>query len=140
MKRSKYYSTTPLSELTKNEIKKVIDFSVEYCVNNLGFNNRKRKQLEIHYCDTNPYFFLEVFGEYDAVNNMMYLYGDTCNTVGKLCSTVIHEYTHFLQPVLTKYKSANDEYGYLDNPFEVEARENQNKYNRYLLREMRETL
>jgi len=134
-----YYSTTPLSELNTRQLKKVVNFSLDYCYRNLGFNRRKKNQLVVNVIPHNPYMFLEVFGEYDAANNIIWIYMDTCNTVGKLCSTLIHEYTHFLQPVLTKYKSANDKYGYTKNPFEVEARENQNKHNRYLLREMRET-
>jgi hypothetical protein len=136
MKQKKYYSTTPLSELSTSELRKVLNFSLRYCVKTFGVNGRKKKDLSVHIKSYSP----TSYGEYDPKENEIYLYSDTCRTVGRLCSTLIHEYTHFLQPVLTKYSSAHKKYGYFNNPFEVEAREVENKYNRHLLREMRETL
>ena len=49
--------------------------------------------------------------------------------------TIIHEYTHYIQMydssrLNSKYSKFNDSLGYENNPFEIEARENETKYMR----------
>ena len=99
----------------------------------MGVNNRKRKGLTYSYGEDGEGFY----GFYCPYVNHIRICINECTTVGRLTSTFIHEYTHSLQPVTTKYASANAEYGYWDNPFEVEARMMEKKLNRYLLSDLR---
>ena len=129
----KIYSNTPTDTLTKKQIKKVLSFCSQWCYENMGVNNRKRSDLTYSYgSDTDGFF-----GYYCPINNHIHVSVGECKTLGRLTSTVIHEYTHYLQPVRTKYLKSLKEHGYWDCPFEVEARTMEKKLNRYLLSEMR---
>ena len=129
----KIYSNTPTDALTKKQIKKVLSFCSQWCYENMGVNNRKRSDLTYSYgSDTDGFF-----GYYCPINNHIHVSVGECKTLGRLTSTFIHEYTHYLQPVRTKYLKSLKEHGYWDCPFEVEARTMEKKLNRYLLSEMR---
>ena len=129
----KIYSNTPTDILTKKQIKKVLSFCSQWCYENMGVNNRKRSDLTYSYgSDTDGFF-----GYYCPINNHIHVSVGECKTLGRLTSTFIHEYTHYLQPVRTKYLKSLKEHGYWDCPFEVEARTMEKKLNRYLLSEMR---
>jgi hypothetical protein len=129
----KLYSKTPTNTLTKKQIKKLLKFSAKWCYENMGVNNRKRTDLTFSYgVETNGYY-----GFYCPVHNHIRLSIAECPTVGRLTSTFIHEYTHYLQPVRSKYLKSLAEHGYWNCPFEVEARMMEKKLNRYLLSEMR---
>jgi len=99
----------------------------------MGVNNRKRSDLTYSYGVDGEGFY----GFYCPSVNHIRICINECKTVGRLTSTFIHEYTHYLQPVTTKYASANAEFGYWNNPFEVEARMMEKKLNRYLLSDLR---
>ena len=129
----KIYSNTPTDTLTKKQIKKVLSFWSQWCYETMGVNNRKRSDLTYSYgSDTDGFF-----GYYCPINNHIHVSVGECKTLGRLTSTFIHEYTHYLQPVRTKYLKSLKEHGYWDCPFEVEARTMEKKLNRYLLSEMR---
>lgn len=129
----KIYSNTPTDTLTKKQIKKALSFCSQWCYENMGVNNRKRSDLTYSYgSDTDGFF-----GYYCPINNHIHVSVGECKTLGRLTSTFIHEYTHYLQPVRTKYLKSLKEHGYWDCPFEVEARTMEKKLNRYLLSEMR---
>ena len=132
----KIYSNTPTDTLTKKQIKKVLAFCSQWCYENMGVNNRKQKDLTYSYGKDVDGFY----GFYCPIENHIHVSVGECTTVGRLTSTFIHEYTHYLQPIRSKYVSALKEHGYWDNPFEVEARMVEKKLNRYLLSEMRASL
>ena len=127
------YSNTKTSTLSKKQVKKVLRFCAKWCHENMGVNNRKRSDLTYSYGDDGEGFY----GFYCPYVNHIRICVNECKTVGRLTSTFIHEYTHYLQPVTTKYASANAEFGYWNNPFEVEARMMEKKLNRYLLSDLR---
>ena len=127
------YSKTPTGNLTKREIKKVLQFCAEWCHENMGVNNRKRSDLTYSFNNDKDGFY----GFYCPSYNHISLSLAECKTVGRLTSTFIHEYTHYLQPVLTKYVKSVEKHGYWDCPFEVEARMMEKKLNRYLLSDLR---
>lgn len=56
--------------------------------------------------------------------NQIVIYSDMCQSISSLISVVIHEYTHFLQP-MEDYNRLHHVFGYEEHPFEVEARENE---------------
>jgi len=130
------YSKTPTQDLTKKQVKKVLQFCAEWCYEHMGANNRKRTGLTYSYGKDKDGFY----GFYCPIANHIHVSTDECTTVGRLTSTFIHEYTHYLQPIRTKYASANDKHGYWNNPYEVEARMMEKKLNRYLLSDLRASL
>ena len=132
----KMYAKTPTQDLTKKQIKKVLQFCSKWCYENMGVNNRKHSDLTYSY-GKDKYGF---YGFYCPINNHIHVSIEECTNVGRLTSTFIHEYTHYLQPVRTKYASSFMKHGYWDNPFEVEARMMEKKLNRYLLSDLRASL
>jgi hypothetical protein len=102
----------------------------------MGVNNRKKIDLTYSFGNERDGFY----GFYCPTFNHIHLSVGECKTVGKLTSTFIHEYTHHLQPVITKYSSANRKFGYWNNPYEIEARMMEKKLNRYLLSDLRDKM
>jgi hypothetical protein len=127
------YAKTPTSTLSKKQVKKVLQFCANWCYENMGVNNRKRSDLTYSFGKDGDGFY----GFYCPINNHIRVSLNECKTVGRLTSTFIHEYTHYLQPVRTKYIPALVIHGYWNNPFEVEARMVEKKFNPYLLSDLR---
>ena len=123
------YANTKIETLTTKQIKKVLKVCAKWCHKNLGVNNRKKYSLSYSFGNEVE----GVYGLYNPVHNHIYLNLLNCKNVGKMCSTFIHEYTHHLQPVRTKYVKSVELHGYWDCPFEVEARNAEKKFNRSLL-------
>lgn len=132
-------SKSPLKELTLKELKHLAKFCLTYCKNTFGVNKRKRTELEVHVIDS-CFFDEKACGWYDPTDNELYIILKHCKTVGDFTSTFIHEYTHYLQPCLTKYNKLLDQHGYVNHPFEIEAYKTEKIYNRKLLFEYRKTL
>ena len=129
-----YYSSRPLTSLSKKEITRITFLVKWYCRYELGVNPRRPVPQVKAY--PNPHDG-NYYGQYDPSNNCIEIYPDECRTLGQYTSTLIHEYTHYLQPVRTKYIPALITHGYWNNPFEVEARMTEKKFNRYLLSDLR---
>lgn len=129
------YSSTPLHMFNKKELKHIIKGCKEYCVHNLGVNNRKKYKLSV-VVEENP-FEERYYGLYCPVDNQISLYYDNLKTLGDFTRVFVHEYTHYLQPCRTKYGKMLDKYGYDKHPFEIEARANEIIHNRRLLSELR---
>lgn len=117
---------TKISNLSTKKINCIVDKCLSFCKENLGVNKRKRKPLTI-IVDYNPYDEV-YFGEYYPSLNEIRIYKDEIKTVEDFCKVFIHEYTHYLQPVLTKYSKMLDDYGYESHPFEIEANLNEDIY------------
>jgi len=69
----------------------------------------------------------EVYGEYCERRNWLTINLSYCENVKDIVKTTIHEYTHFCQD-LKEYSLMTKQVGYDDNPFEVEARYNEDTY------------
>ena len=54
----------------------------------------------------------------------------------ELVSTVIHEYTHYLQ-VRRKYREYEKVKFYSQNPFEIQAKRNEERYTKTCINEIR---
>ena len=99
---------------------------IDWCEKNIGVNkkrHRPRLTLLGGIIDDMPN---TTYGEYDVDNNLISINFERNVYVRSLIKTIIHEYTHYLQPVKTKYWKLEKKYGYHDNPLEVEARFNEN--------------
>lgn len=72
--------------------------------------------------------------------NQITIYRNNINNVRDLIRVFVHEYTHSLQPIKTKYYKLLDKYGYVDHPFEIEANNNGDMYYNQLWLAYKKTL
>lgn len=102
--------------------------SLKWCQEHLGFNKKKKTSLKliirIKPIKEGKY---EVFGHYDTNNNRIYIYGLSKLTVEDIVSTVIHEYTHYLQSNKKYWEYFKTHY-YSTHPYERQAKRNELKY------------
>jgi hypothetical protein len=99
---------------------------IDWCEKNIGVNkkrDRPRLTLLGGIIDDMPN---TTYGEYDVENNLISINFERNVYVRCLIKTIIHEYTHYLQPIKSKYWKLVKKHGYHDNPLEVEARFNEN--------------
>jgi hypothetical protein len=117
------YLSTPISRLGREPTVRIANMALRWCRTNLGVNNRK-KYAPIWYvhkgCGDN------ICGEYDDSDNEVHIYWDQCEDIRELIQTCIHEWTHQLQPITTKYYKYPGSYS--RNPYERQARYNEKKY------------
>lgn len=129
------YANTPTSTLTKKQIKKIVKRSLGWLKSTLGENRRKQYDISSYVGDVPE--LDDAYGCYEPYENIIVVNLKNCKTVGRVTSTMIHEYVHSLQPIRTKYAKSIKEHGYWNCPFEVEARFIEKKLNRYLLSDLR---
>ena len=94
-----------------------------WCKRNMGENNKKKLGLLVTYWkgwDTD-------MGQYDPQDHAIYIYYNNIDNVKELLQTIIHEWTHSLQPLTSKWKEYND-MEYTNNPYEKEAYASEVKY------------
>lgn len=116
------YLSTPIKQLGRVEAVRIANFVLRWCKRELGVNKRKK---------FDPIWYVVkgeegLCGEYDHYENEVYIYWDQCDDVRELVSTCIHEWTHQLQPIRTKYFKYPGTYS--RNPYERAARRNEDKY------------
>jgi hypothetical protein len=68
----------------------------------------------------------DLVGEYDHEMNEVLIYYGGIDNVKELIQTCIHEWTHQLQPITTKYFKYPGSYS--RNPYERQAKYNETKY------------
>ena len=131
------YSPRELSSMKKKEINRCIHLTVWYCRYVFGENSRRPipdVRLIPVQGDTSYY------GQYDPNENEIHVFTDEVRTLGQLTSVIIHEYTHYLQPIASKYYKLLKEHGYDNHPFEIEARDNEYVHNRRALNYLRQNM
>lgn len=114
--------------------------TLQWCEDNLGINQRKRRKLELgisHKKRTSGRFIF--YGKYCFYRNRIVIYVSNCKTFKDLISTIIHEYTHYLQS-RTKYEEYEKTYYYSTNPYERQAKRNEVKYTKLCLSDIRRTV
>jgi uncharacterized protein YjaZ len=130
-----YYSSTSIKDLSKKELKKIVGLTLDYCESELGVNRRKSRTPNV-VLTTNPYDTV-YYGEYCPTENVISIFLDEMSSLGQITSTIVHEYTHYLQPIATKYYKLLKEHGYDNHPHEIEARDNERIHNRRVLHYIR---
>ena len=116
------YLNTKVQGLGRAPSIKIANMALRWCRRELGIN--KRKKFDPIWSVVNGYD--TDCGAYDADDNEVWIYWDQCGTVRELIATCIHEWTHQLQPIRTKYYKYPGSYS--RNPYEREARRNEEKY------------
>ncbi len=114
--------------------------ALKWCKENFGVNDRKRSKLSFEF--TNRKRTLKghmVYGNYCFYRNKMTIHEPACETLYDIVSTVIHEYTHYLQsrPQYLRYQR---EYYYSTNPYEREAKRNEEKYTKMCIKYIKKLL
>lgn len=132
MKR--YLSRDRLKDYSLIEINELVMFSLEYCKNTLGVNKRKKKELT--YGIYNGNISNECYGFYDPYEHEIIIMLKENKTIRDIVSLICHEYTHSLQPCISKYMKLLDKHGYENHPFEKEAESNEYIF-KEILREYR---
>jgi uncharacterized protein YjaZ len=114
--------------------------TLKWCKTFFGKNDRKRRKL-VFILSNRPRTMKKcvVFGNYCFWRNMITIYLPNCNDVNDIVSTIIHEYTHYLQS-RPKYLLYQSQYYYSTNPYEREARRNEEKYTKICLKHIKSSL
>ncbi len=118
---------TNLKRLNHKQIRKIVDMTIRFCEASFGVNKRKgycravvRNQSMKDECMN--------YGEYCPDLHTIFIFKNNCSNVKDLIMTTLHEYTHSLQPIASKYFKMLKKYGYSDHPMEIEAMENERFY------------
>lgn len=122
---------TKLNELTPQDHKYIVGLTVKWCREFLGENNRRKTKFKV-FVGPQPKRELKhigaCYGHFDCLKNKLSVFPEHNKTVKELIQTTIHEYTHYTQPIRSKYYTYDEQYGYQRNPFEVVARRNEGLY------------
>ena len=120
--------------------KKYVMLAIKWCKKNLGINDRKRTKLSVEFTTRKRRIKkCEVYGNYCFYRNKMTIHEPTCETIHDVVSTVIHEYTHYLQS-RNLYQKYEKLYYYSTNPYEREAKRNEKKYTTLCIKEIKKYL
>jgi hypothetical protein len=114
--------------------------AVKWCKNNLGINKRKKNKLKVsvrvNFKKTDDRDFN---GSYYSNENRIIIYDLNCNSLEDVVSTVIHEYTHYLQSVKKYWEYFKTHY-YSTHPYERQARRNEEKYTELCLKSIKKSI
>jgi len=116
------YLKTPITKLGREPAVRIANMVLRWCRTNMGIN--KRKKFDPIWSIVKGYD--NDCGAYDADDNEVWIYWDQCSDVRELINTCVHEWTHQLQPIRTKYYKYPGSYS--RNPYERQARRNEDKY------------
>jgi hypothetical protein len=113
--------------MTQDKSTKVAELAFKWCQLKWG-SPLKTKDCDLVISYDRRY--KRYYGSY--VNRVIKVFPLNCKTKKDIIKTIIHEYCHFLQmpslPDNRIYCKLDEEWGYDLNPFEVQAREFENKY------------
>jgi hypothetical protein len=114
---------TRLDKLTHKEIRKIVEKTIVYSEIKFGSNKRKKscKAVVKQQRDND----VPKYGEYCPEKHTVFLFKNNCTNVKDVICTTLHEYTHSLQPIKSKYFKLLKTYGYEKHPMEIEAVENE---------------
>lgn len=101
----------------------------KWCRTHMGINRRKKFDPIVTY-----YKSLKEdvdMGEYRYWDNEIIIYYNNTPTIQDFIRTIIHEWQHQLQP-MSRYDSYDTEYGYENNPLEIDAEAVEKKYYKQL--------
>ena len=111
--------------------------TLKWCVEYFGLCDRKKRKLLFRFSDRSRKMDnCNVFGNYCFYRNEIIIYLPNNNTIYDIVSTVIHEYTHYLQ-VRRKYREYELSRYYSQNPLERQAKRNEDKYTNMCIKEIK---
>ena len=98
--------------------------TLKWCEKYFGLCDRKKRRLIFRFSERKRKMDnFDIFGNYCFYRNKMTIHEPACITIHDIVATVIHEYTHFKQPIRKKYNQYLEEYGrnYNNHPYEITA-------------------
>ena len=114
--------------------------ALKWCKKFFGQNELKRTKLSLEFTTRKrSHKNRSVLGNYCFYRNKITIYLNANETLYDIVSTVIHEYTHYLQS-RNQYKIYQDHYYYSTNPYEREAKKNEEKYTDLCIKEIKKFL
>lgn len=120
--------------------KKYAVLALKWCKENFGLNDLKRTKLKLEVTERRrTHKKAEVYGNYCFYRNKMTIHTFACEDLYDIASTVIHEYTHYLQS-RNQYKYYEQYYYYSNNPCEREAKRNEEKYTEICIKDIKKQL
>lgn len=99
---------------------------LDWCHDNIALPNTKKPTVRLNY-----YSHKEFGGYYDSEKNECVIYVNSYDTILGVTNAVIHEYVHSRQSSRSfgkMYKRYQSDFGYENNPFELESRELASKH------------
>jgi hypothetical protein len=112
--------------------------ATKWCKANMGINKRKKTlpkvSVRINFRAEETERFIK--GVYYPYENRIIVYSLNCETIEEVVSTIIHEYTHYLQSTV-KYEELYKKYFYKNHPYEKEARRNEEIYTRICMKDIK---
>lgn len=111
--------------------------ALKWCKKFFGQNELKRTKLSLEFTTRKrSHKNRSVLGNYCFYRNKITIHEQACKNIYDVVSTVIHEYTHYLQS-RNLYKLYQENYYYSTNPCEKEARRNEDKYTKLCMSEIK---
>lgn len=114
--------------------------TLRWCENYFGLCQRKKRKLSFKFSERKRKIGnCDVFGNYCFYRNEIIIYLPNNQTIYDVVSTVIHEYTHYLQ-VRRKYREFEKTRYYSQNPMERQAKRNEDRFTNICLKEIKKLL
>lgn len=115
--------------------------AIRWCRDYMGVNNRRKSlpkiSVRINFRKDETERFIK--GIYYSYENRIIVYDLNCKTIEDVVSTVIHEYTHYLQS-MKKYWEYFQTHDYSRHPYERQARRNEIKYTKECIKTIKKGL
>ena len=108
----------------RREISRIVNLTMNWCKKNFGIN--KRKTYEVNWRCVKNWETDKECGQYVADENEIEIYWNNMLSIKEIIDTCIHEWTHYKQPILTKYHKWKGPYN--KNPYEIAARKAEKIY------------
>ena len=112
------------SKVDRKDAVRIGNMVKTWCRTHMGLNNKKQYELLVSYRQG---YDASLVGEYDPQEHEITVYWDNIENIKELIQTIIHEWTHSLQPLTSRWKEYNAE-AYSRNRFEKEAYESEKRY------------
>ena len=122
--------------------KKYSLLALKWCREHFGINTRKRTKLKFILTEKTRNIRKSnsiVYGRYCFWRNTITIYGPNCKKIEQIVSTIIHEYTHYLQS-RTKYKKYEKTHYYSTHPLERSAFRNEQLYTKQCMTEIKKLI
>jgi hypothetical protein len=105
-----------IDQIQRKDIVRIMN----WCKSNIGINHRRHTLPLLEYHSKRGQY--GDCGEYDFEDNIITVYKGSHKSVLNLIHTIIHEWCHYKQSKV-KYYKFDEEFGYFDNPLEIQANE-----------------
>lgn len=109
--------------MSRDEVTRLINITLRWCKRHFGINRRKTWELTWRVIKSDD---PRDCGQYLPEENQIEIYWNNMTSMKEIVATCIHEWTHYKQPILTKYHKWNGSYS--KNPFEIEARKKEREF------------